>query len=286
MERLRPIPRIHLRTPFIRTGHKTAIDRNTGHSALPDRRPPCIPPTRPPLPARALSHRRLDHRQPGSRRAASPGYLPPSLAQHPRLQPRPPPPTVAHTHPSAPGHVRLPGLGALHRLGVRPEHAAPDPSSAPTCQTLYEHRAMRRAFAGLQPDHRNVLVLRYFADLQGTDLVLALDTPEDQVESLRRQALSQLCQRLKVAAVHNPKAVAPLVASNRALTQALRNHLTATASALNVPPNLWDIPTSPVARPSRLDRLRHKLRTAAMRCGIPVSAATVTSPRRRPPPHS
>ena len=160
------------------------------------------------------------------------------------------------------------------------------PSPLPPGQTLYEHRAMRRAFAGLQPDHRNVLVLRYFADLQGTDLVLALDTPEDQVESLRRQALSQLCQRLKVAAAHNPKAVAPLVASNRALIQALRNHLTATASALNVPPNLWDIPTSPVARPSRLDRLRHKLRTAAMRCGIPVSAATVTSPRRRPPPHS
>lgn len=128
-----------------------------------------------------------------------------------------------------------------------PKNSPPPPAG----QADRETQAMRQAFAGLEPGQRNVLILHYFADLKGPDLALALDAPSETVDPLRRQALAKLRELLESTTASNPKPTTPNVASDRALTQALRRFFTTTALSLRAPANLWDSLSGPTAGPSR-----------------------------------
>lgn len=122
---------------------------------------------------------------------------------------------------------------------------------SPVDQPDLEFQAMRLAFAGLEPGQRNVLVLRYFADLKEPDLALALDAPSETVEPLRRQALARLRELLEATIASDPKPMTPDVASDRALIQALRRFFTIKAFAVRAPADLWDTLSGPTGGPSR-----------------------------------
>lgn len=77
---------------------------------------------------------------------------------------------------------------------VLPERAGADPAWA-------EGIAVRRALAAMSPDHREVLVLRYFADLSERDTARVLGVAPGTVKSRTARAL---------------KALAPLVAVEEA----------------------------------------------------------------------
>ena len=143
-----------------------------------------------------------------------------------------------------------------------------------------EHQALRRALAALEPNHRHVLVLRYFAHLKGPQLALALDVPEHAAESIRRQALGQLRELFKAGAAQSPKTTVPGEFSDRALAKSLSKYFTAASSSLRAPPDLWDALASPTGNRSRLARLRRKLQATARRYGIPVAAASRNSHKR------
>ena len=178
--------------------------------------------------------------------------------------------------------------GASHRLAsskstVPASNQDRPPEISPPVQpdeAGREHQSIRQALAALEPNHRHVLVLRYFAHLKGPQLALALDVPEHAAESIRRQALGQLRELFKAGAAQSPKTTVPGEFSDRALAKSLSKYFTAASSSLRAPPDLWDALASPTGNRSRLARLRRKLQATARRYGIPVAAASRNSHKR------
>lgn len=70
---------------------------------------------------------------------------------------------------------------------VLPEMALPDSSD-----TLAEGWAVRRALAAMSPTHREVLVLRFFADLSERETATALGVAPGTVKSRTARALASL----------------------------------------------------------------------------------------------
>jgi RNA polymerase sigma-70 factor, ECF subfamily len=62
-----------------------------------------------------------------------------------------------------------------------------DPGSSPD-----EHQELRAALAGLSPEHRAVIVLRYLLDLSPGEIARTLDLPRGTVNSRLRRGLDQL----------------------------------------------------------------------------------------------
>lgn len=72
----------------------------------------------------------------------------------------------------------------------------PDPSPGP--EESFERHLLWSAVAGLDPPHRQVLALRYLADLEVTDIAAFLKIPEGTVKSRLHRAIGVLRQRLQV----------------------------------------------------------------------------------------
>ena len=75
-----------------------------------------------------------------------------------------------------------------------PETATSGP--AETLDTLEDRLELRRAVAGLSPDHRQVVALRYFAGLTVPEVARTLSVREGTVKSRLHRALAILRQRL------------------------------------------------------------------------------------------
>ena len=79
----------------------------------------------------------------------------------------------------------------------------PDPSE--TLEALEDRLLLRRAIAGLSPDHRQVVALRYFADLTVPEVARALGVREGTVKSRLHRALAVLRQQLEAEALESPE---------------------------------------------------------------------------------
>ena len=77
-------------------------------------------------------------------------------------------------------------------------HDRPDeaPHPAEAVQAQLDRQAIRQALAGLTPDHREVIVLRYFADLTVPELAETIGVPLGTVKSRLHRALAQLRDQL------------------------------------------------------------------------------------------
>ena len=190
--------------------------------------------------------------------------------------------------------VRSVGLGAqirpwlMHSL-VRQEPTPPGGSSDPSDQSQHpvpdrisppprkpgssdrKRQQIRRALGALDPAHRHLLILRYFANLTVPELSLVFSEFEHDVESRRREALSQLRRRLQEygGPTHGrPEAFA----SDHELVDALRDYFGAATAAVRVPADLWDTLETRATETSCLTRVRRKLLAAASRCWTPLAA--------------
>ena len=63
-------------------------------------------------------------------------------------------------------------------------------------ETELDRRTIRQALAGLTPDHREVIVLRYFADLTVPELAETIGVPLGTAKSRLHRALGQLRDQL------------------------------------------------------------------------------------------
>ena len=82
--------------------------------------------------------------------------------------------------------------------GNGPEATEPDLSDpTATLDALEERLALRRAIASLGPDHRQVVALRYFAELTVPEVARTLGIREGTVKSRLHRALALLRQRLE-----------------------------------------------------------------------------------------
>ena len=78
----------------------------------------------------------------------------------------------------------------------------PDPTE--TLSGLEERLSLRRAIAGLSPDHRQVVVLRYFADLTVPEVARTLAVREGTVKSRLHRALAILRRQLDESGLESP----------------------------------------------------------------------------------
>ncbi len=78
------------------------------------------------------------------------------------------------------------------------DHNQADDDSHPVeaVEAQFDRQAIRQALAGLNPDHRQVVVLRYFADLTVPQLAEAIGVREGTVKSRLHRALGQLRDQL------------------------------------------------------------------------------------------
>ena len=83
-----------------------------------------------------------------------------------------------------------------------PEAATSDP--AETLDALENRLELRRAIAGLSPDHRRVVALRYFAGLTVPEAARALGVREGTVKSRLHRALAILRQQLEESGLETP----------------------------------------------------------------------------------
>ena len=190
--------------------------------------------------------------------------------------------------------IHAAGLGAplrpwLIRILMRQEAARRPTSSNPAVRPPYrdplrhlppplepdeadgERHLFRHAIGALEPAHRHVLILSYFADLTVPHLALALGLPEDAAESRRKQALGHLRERLQAIGAY--AADGPGVyASDQALADALRTYFAAAAASLRAPAHLWDALETRAQDPSCVTRIRRKVLAAASRFWTPVAA--------------
>ena len=70
------------------------------------------------------------------------------------------------------------------------------PQPAEAVEAQLDRQAIRQALAGLTPDHREVIVLRYFADLTVPELAETIGVPLGTVKSRLHRALGQLRDQL------------------------------------------------------------------------------------------
>lgn len=83
-----------------------------------------------------------------------------------------------------------------------PDYGGPDP--AETLDALENRLALRRAIAGLSPDHRRVVALRYFAGLTVPEVARTLGVREGTVKSRLHRALAILRQQLEESGLETP----------------------------------------------------------------------------------
>ncbi len=94
-------------------------------------------------------------------------------------------------------HQRRRALPTVQLNGNGPE--TPDPEltdPAETLDALEDRLALRRAIAGLSPDHRQVVALRYFAGLTVPETARSLGIREGTVKSRLHRALALLRPQL------------------------------------------------------------------------------------------
>ena len=87
------------------------------------------------------------------------------------------------------------------------DHDRPDelPHPAEAVQAQVDRQVIRQALASLAPDHREVIVLRYFADLTVPELAETIGVPLGTVKSRLHRALGQLRDELKTDAAREDK---------------------------------------------------------------------------------
>ena len=83
-----------------------------------------------------------------------------------------------------------------------PEALTSDP--AETLDALENRLELRRAIAGLSPDHRRVVALRYFAGLTVPEVARALGVREGTVKSRLHRALAILRRQLDESGLETP----------------------------------------------------------------------------------
>ena len=78
------------------------------------------------------------------------------------------------------------------------DHDSPEdlPHPAEAVQAQLDRQMVRGALAGLAPDHREVIVLRYFADLTVPELAETIGVPLGTVKSRLHRALGRLTDQL------------------------------------------------------------------------------------------
>ena len=84
-----------------------------------------------------------------------------------------------------------------------PDYDNPDP--AETLDALENRLELRRAIAGLSPDHRQVVALRYFAGLTVPEVARTLGVREGTVKSRLHRALAILRQQLDESGLETPE---------------------------------------------------------------------------------
>lgn len=85
-------------------------------------------------------------------------------------------------------------------LSLQPEHAETLPAEQRTeagLETREQQEALARALAGLSPEFREVVVLRYAAGLDYQEIARALDLPQGSVASRLHRGLRQLGRLLE-----------------------------------------------------------------------------------------
>ena len=130
---------------------------------------------------------------------------------------------------------------------------------------------LHRALASLDPAHRHILILRYYANCTVPQLAVVLGVPEDTVETTRRHALGQLRRRLR-AIVAYPHDEPDISASDQALIEALRDYFRSATAALQTPGDLWDVFESRAPDLSCTARIRRRVLAAVSRYWTPLSA--------------
>jgi RNA polymerase sigma-70 factor (ECF subfamily) len=83
-----------------------------------------------------------------------------------------------------------------------PDNTYPDP--AETLDALENRLVLRRAIAGLSPDHRQVVTLRYFAGLTVPEVARSLGIREGTVKSRLHRALALLRPQLDDPGLETP----------------------------------------------------------------------------------
>ena len=97
-------------------------------------------------------------------------------------------------------------LSTVNLDGSMPDESADsgyDPAS--TVDALESRLELRRAISGLSTDHRQVVALRYFADLTVPEVARALGVREGTVKSRLHRALAVLRQRLDGSGLESPE---------------------------------------------------------------------------------
>jgi RNA polymerase sigma-70 factor (sigma-E family) len=80
---------------------------------------------------------------------------------------------------------------------VRTEHSIPDTSAEAVVLLKEEHAAVLTAMSGLSRRHREVLVLRFYLDLDDLEIAAALGVTRSTVSSTVSRALAALGTRLE-----------------------------------------------------------------------------------------
>ena len=103
-------------------------------------------------------------------------------------------------------HQRRRALPTVNLDGSDPDEPAAsriDPASA--LDSLENWMELRRAIAGLSTDHRQVVALRYFADLTVPEVAKTLGVREGTVKSRLHRALAVLRQQLDESGLESPE---------------------------------------------------------------------------------
>ena len=103
-------------------------------------------------------------------------------------------------------HQRRRVLPTVNLDGSGPDMAdSINPDPAETLDALENRLVLRRAIAGLSPDHRQVVALRYFAGLTVPEMARTLGVREGTVKSRLHRALAILRQQLAESGQETPE---------------------------------------------------------------------------------
>ena len=103
-------------------------------------------------------------------------------------------------------HQRRRVLPTVNLDGSGPDTAGSiNPDPAETLDALENRLVLRRAIAGLSPDHRQVVALRYFAGLTVPEMARSLGVREGTVKSRLHRALAILRQQLAESGQETPE---------------------------------------------------------------------------------
>ncbi len=176
----------------------------------------------------------------------------------------------------------------LMRSRIRHEPTTPADSSSPSDRSQHQGPAwippsppepdagdlrrqqIRSALRALAPAFRHLLILCYFANLTVRQISIEFGEAEDDVESRRREALSQLRRRLQ-AISGSPGGGLGFFDSDRELVDALRDYFSTAKATLPDPDDLWDALKSRGPEPSCVDRIRRTI-AGAWRFWTPLAA--------------